>query len=281
MVVWALPVRPQGCKIGGSFAPPGRVRVGAAKPCAVTTLPGGMVVDIDGTKHRRHVAPKSKPEKMLKRHDRLNNVKSTHKQAEGDYQGRAFFDQIVQAESYANLIGRSEKAPESMLPWAPEESWMTRSAIVYPRSPRKVEEAEEEEALREALPTLLGSPRRGRRVEEAEKDDKENPEEHREVVEAPASSKKALQASVTRIAQESISFGRLLQEAKETLKAGTIPARRLHQQLDALEAKTRQLRADAGASAEAQAQARQAHRQRFDLITRGTGWRTEPKTSQL
>ncbi|CAK9050868.1 unnamed protein product [Durusdinium trenchii] len=98
----------------------------------------------------------------------------------------------------------------------------------------------------------------------------ENPEEHREVVEAPASSKKALQASVTRIAQESISFGRLLQEAKETLKAGTIPARRLHQQLDALEAKTRQLRADAGASAEAQAQARQAHRQRFDLITRGS-----------
>eukprot|EP00913_Durusdinium_trenchii_P025089 g23550.t1 len=211
-----------------------------------------MVVDIDGTKHRRHVAPKSKPEKMLKRHDRLNNVKSTHKQAEGDYQGRAFFDQIVQAESYANLIGRawaeqnahhyepvpgnpdplsdadanltsgiharrvlSLKAPKRIFfsatlrnepdfdfglrpaitagvikdytvmvpvltegdprprPWAPEESWMTRSAIVYPRSPRKVEEAEEEEALREALPTLLGSPRRGRRVEEAEKDDKD------------------------------------------------------------------------------------------------------------
>ena len=66
--------------------------------------------------------------------------------------GRAFFDQIVQAESYAGLIGRSEKPPETMLPWAAEEPWMTRSAIL----PRRSELPETE-----PLPTLLGSsPRR-------------------------------------------------------------------------------------------------------------------------
>eukprot|EP00435_Cladocopium_sp_Y103_P070608 s6_g35.t1 len=78
----------------------------------------------------------------------------------------------------------------------------------------------------------------------------------------PERTERSLQASVSRIAQdwlqtfeESISFGRLLQEAQDTLKgaatqaAAAPTARRLHQHLDALEAKTRQLRADAGGGA--------------------------------
>jgi len=245
---------------------------GCCRPLSAP-LPGGLVVDIDGKKHRRQVGPKSKPEKTLKRHDRHNGVKSTHKQADGDFQGRAFFDQIVQAEKYANLVGRSDKLPESSLPWAPEESWMTPSAVVPSLEARRGEEMPT--VASEDLPTLLRS---SRPQTSTEKDGREvvQPEvpEHLE--------KRSLKASVSRIAQESISFGRLLQEAQETLKVGAAPsARRLHQHLDALEAKTRQLRADANHARRSPREVPRQGRQSFDLITRGTGWRTQPRTSQL
>lgn len=249
---------------------------GCCRPLSAP-LPGGLVVDIDGKKHRRQVGPKSKPEKTLKRHDRHNDVKSTHKQADGDFQGRAFFDQIVQAEKYANLVGRSDKLPESNLPWAPEQSWMTPSAVVPSLEARRGQGSNEETSpASEDLPMLLGArPRTG---------DQKDREVHEPV---PERTERSLQASVSRIAQESISFGRLLQEAQDTLKGAetqaTAPtARRLHQHLDALEAKTRQLRADAGRS-QMRRSPREGtqHQQSFDLITRGTGWRTQPRTSQL
>jgi len=267
-------------------------------------LPGGQVSDIDGRGHRRTLAKaKSKPEKTLKRHDRHNDVKISREQAQGDFQGRAFFDQIVQAEHYANLIGRSEKLANlsEQLMSVPEDDDFPDERI--PRS--EPDHLTVEIGDQAPLPTLLGSPR-GPQQEEDKGNAQPSFDPRYSSSKSLAGKCRSLKASISHIAQESTSFGRLLREAQSALEAAGSTSqsqvmartRLLHQQLDHLEAKTRSLAAAAqidrrpGEPAATPRTApaedletckvwKQQRRDHFDLIRRGTGWRTMPSTSQV
>mmetsp|Transcript_18805 Transcript_18805/g.42378 ORF Transcript_18805/g.42378 Transcript_18805/m.42378 type:complete len:388 (+) Transcript_18805:45-1208(+) len=277
-------------------------------------LPGGQVPDIDGRGHRRVLAKaKSKPERTLKRHDRHNDVKISREQAQGDFQGRAFFDQIVLAERYANLIGRPEKLPgqSDQLMSVPEDLGMAGSEQIPSSYPGAL--GPEDITLDQApLPTLLGSVQKAPEDAEDAKAQQQPRrfDPHYASPRSLAGKCRSLKASISHIAQESISFGRLLREAQSALEDGGSTSRsqvlartrHLHQQLDALEAKTRSLTAVAqadnrpstgtiGGGAEpstpriSEAGSSQAwseqRRKEFDLIKRGTGWRTMPNTSQV
>ncbi|CAJ1339725.1 unnamed protein product [Effrenium voratum] len=256
----------------------------AAGRCRPSTapLPGGLVMDIDGSGHKRAVArPKGEESKLLKRHDRGNNVKTERSHSEGDYQGRAFFDQIVLAERYADLIGRSDKLLDN-------EPLMPVPEGAYPGQIPTSRVPEEED-----LPTLLGSARRAPEMREKDRLSKTSPRTSPRDVRSKLSPRtsprdREFKASVDKVAQDSMSFGRLLREAQATIQAGHgSRTRLLHEQLDLLEEKTRQLSsaADDASFVSGEPSHNEVHkvqrRQAFDLIKRGSGWRTHPNFSQV
>lgn len=243
----------------------------------------------------------------LRRHDRHNDVKTTRVHADGDLQGRAFFDHTVLADRYATLVGRSEPSFERFLATVREEEEQELEAIKT-SSPVPTSEV--------PMPMLLGSVSRGRGAQVALKDgDKELeatvPDSPRWALQG-GTEEASLSQLAREVAQDSANFGALLQAAHEALEEerhlGSVAeahaqerARQLHKQLDEIEARTRELtaaaRAAAGvvspskrraaiaaevAAAEALTKQQKALRRKsFNLVGRGPGWYVEPAQSQL
>jgi len=238
-------------------------------------------MDIDASTHRRRSAlPTAREFRAIKRHDRHNDMKITRVQSEGDLQGRAFFDHTVEADRYAELLGRSGLGA---LETVDEEPGFVQ--------------------IEEPLPTLL---QRSRRVAP----EVDSPKDYL----PPALSATSpglwrdaeLQDSLQEVAKESAHFAKLLKEAQQALHlerfAGALAAetasskaRDLNEKLDSLEAKTAMLQQQAKLSLQRpleavtpdlskktrELQEAKDRRKGFNLVGKGPGWKVAPATSQV
>jgi len=240
-------------------------------------------MDIDASTHRRRSAlPTAREFRAIKRHDRHNDMKITRVQSEGDLQGRAFFDHTVEADRYAELLGRSGF---SALETVEEEPGFVH--------------------IEEPLPTLL---HRSRRVQVAPEVD--SPKDYLPPTISAASPglwrDSDLQDSLWEVAKESAHFAKLLKEAQQAVhlerfagalaaETASAKARDLNDKLDSLEAKTamlqqqaklslrRPLEAVAPDSSKKTRELQEAkdRRKGFNLVGKGPGWKVAPATSQV
>eukprot|EP00931_Biecheleriopsis_adriatica_P051233 TRINITY_DN29694_c0_g2_i1.p1 TRINITY_DN29694_c0_g2~~TRINITY_DN29694_c0_g2_i1.p1 ORF type:complete len:375 (+),score=76.61 TRINITY_DN29694_c0_g2_i1:56-1126(+) len=248
-------------------------------------------------------------DKILRRRDRHNDVQVTRVQADGDMQGRAFFDHAFQADRYATLLGRSDTSFDRFLATVQEEDDELILARDY------TSRSSTPTTSHAQLPTLLGSLSRAR----AEGNGSEKETGAKELASCSFldpgqhySGEASLSKLAREVAQDSAQFGALLQAAQEALEeeryVGSMAAaqaqarvRQLNKQLDDLESRTKELTAAARAAAgeleprqrkEARAaeaaeheairkQQRESRRKGFNLVGRGPGWHTEPAQSQL
>jgi len=253
----------------------------AAGTCRSQMAAGSHSMDIDASTHRRRSAlPTAREFRAIKRHDRHNDMKITRVQSEGDLQGRAFFDHTVEADRYAELLGRSGLGA---LETVDEEPGFVQ--------------------IEEPLPTLL---QRSRRVAP----EVDSPKDYL----PPALSATSpglwrdaeLQDSLQEVAKESAHFAKLLKEAQQALHlerfAGALAAetasskaRDLNEKLDSLEAKTAMLQQQAKLSLQRpleavtpdlskktrELQEAKDRRKGFNLVGKGPGWKVAPATSQV